>query len=213
MEAFIGLLFLFGIIFAVLKVGGSADHDDSDNNYRPSQQNVKPSVASGHSPQSVQSVRFDAESSKKLPEKRVLIGAAFVTDGDTIRVKNTQIRLFGIDAPELNHPYGKKAKWALHRLCKGETIRAEITDEDQYGRTVARCYLADGRDLSAEMVKIGLAIDWPKYSGGIYKNLETDEVRKRACNWRTRPRWLLARETALARRLPHGLLKKARGSS
>jgi len=122
---------------------------------------------------------FDTGSSQGLEESQTLTGLAWITDGDTITIKKTQIRLFGVDAPELNHPYGKNAKWALHKLCKGQTIRAEITDRDQYGRTVARCYLPDGRDLSAEMVRQGLAIDWPKFSGGVYKKLETADARKR----------------------------------
>ena len=40
-----------------------------------------------------------------------------------------------------------------------------------------RCYLSDGRDLSAEMVKLGLALDWPKFSGGKYRELETSDAR------------------------------------
>ncbi|MFY0661496.1 MAG: thermonuclease family protein [Shimia sp.] len=107
------------------------------------------------------------------------MGSAWITDGDSIWIQNTQIRLFGIDAPELNHPYGIKAKWALHKLCKHQSIRAEVTDVDHYGRTVAKCYLSDGRDLSAEMVKQGLALDWPRYSGRIYQSLETDDTRKK----------------------------------
>lgn len=122
---------------------------------------------------------FDAPSARPLMEKEILTGAAYITDGDTIKIKKTQIRLFGIDAPELNHPYGKKAKWALHTLCKGHMVRAEITEKDEYGRTVARCYLPDGRDLSAEMVKQGMAIDWPKFSGGQYRHLETPDARKK----------------------------------
>lgn len=126
-----------------------------------------------------QPLRFDAGSAKHLHDKRVLTGSAYVTDGDTIKIKNTQVRLFGIDAPELNHPYGKKAKWALYKLCNGQCIRAEIIDEDNHGRTVALCLLPDGRDLSAEMVKQGLAIDWSKFSGGKYRNLETSDARKK----------------------------------
>jgi endonuclease YncB( thermonuclease family) len=122
--------------------------------------------------------RFDEKSSKHLEERRHVTGAAYVTDGDTIKIKKTQIRLFGIDAPELNHPHGRRAKSALIKLCKGQTVRAEITEVDHYGRTVAQCYLADGRDLSAEMVKLGLAIDWPKFSGGKYLSLETPDARK-----------------------------------
>jgi len=88
--------------------------------------------------------------------------------------------LFGIDAPELDHPYGQKAKWALVKICKGQTVRAEILETDAHGRTVAKCYLEDGRDLSSEMVKLGLAIDWPKFSGGKYRHLEVAGARKRS---------------------------------
>jgi len=102
-----------------------------------------------------------------------------VTDGDTITIAGTQIRLFGVDAPELNHPYGQKAKWALVALCKGREIKADVTAVDDYGRTVARCTLPDGRDLSAEMVRQGVAIDWAKYSNGLYRHLEVPDARKK----------------------------------
>jgi micrococcal nuclease len=140
-----------------------------------------PPVPKGSSTQAAAShpAPFDPESARHLAHARVLAGRAWVTDGDTIRIKNTQIRLFGVDAPELNHPHGKNAKWALHRLCKGHTVRAEITDVDDYGRTVARCFLPDGRDLSAEMVKQGLALDWRKYSDGRYRHLEPSDARKK----------------------------------
>ncbi|MEZ5685225.1 MAG: thermonuclease family protein [Paracoccaceae bacterium] len=127
----------------------------------------------------MQTPRFDARSAQHLKKPRVLSGPAWVTDGDTITINKTQIRLFGIDAPELNHPYGVRAKRALMRFCKGQTIRAEVTDEDHHGRTVARCFLPDGRDLSAEMVKLGLALDWPKFSGGKYRGLEVPEARRK----------------------------------
>ncbi|MFS8183071.1 thermonuclease family protein [Pseudovibrio denitrificans] len=122
---------------------------------------------------------FDAKSSVPLPKKTNLQGPAYIVDGDTLVIQKTQIRLFGVDAPEMNHPYGKKAKWALVTLCKGQKVRAEIMEQDDHGRTVARCTLDDGRDLSAEMVKLGLAIDWPKFSGGEYRLLEQPEVRKK----------------------------------
>jgi endonuclease YncB( thermonuclease family) len=102
-----------------------------------------------------------------------------VIDGDSIVIKKVEIRLFGVDAPEFNHPYGKKAKWALLALCKGQKVRAEIVEHDVHGRTVAKCFLPDGRDLSAEMVKLGLAIDWAKFSGGVYRDLEVPDARKK----------------------------------
>lgn len=123
--------------------------------------------------------RFDVARAAPAQARRTVEGKAHVVDGDTLVISQTQIRLFGVDAPELNHPYGKKAKWALVGLCKGQAIRAEISDRDAHGRTVARCFLPDGRDLSAEMVKLGLAIDWPKFSGGKYRTFETLDARRK----------------------------------
>jgi endonuclease YncB( thermonuclease family) len=83
--------------------------------------------------------RFDANHAEQVDELKVVSGGAHVIDGDTIVIKGTQIRLFGIDAPELDHPFGRKAKWTLVSICKGQHVRAEITHHDRYGRTVARC--------------------------------------------------------------------------
>ena len=106
-------------------------------------------------------------------------GRAYIIDGDSLRIGGVEIRLFGVDAPELNHPYGQKAKWALLKLCKGHTIHADVLSEDEYGRCVAKCHLEDGTDVSAEMVRLGLALDWPKFSAGAYKALEVPGVRKK----------------------------------
>lgn len=109
----------------------------------------------------------------------VIEGPAYVVDGDSLVINKTQIRIYGVDAPELHHPYGKKAKWAMVALCKGHQVRAKIVEQDHHGRAVAMCYLPDGRDLSEEMVKLGLALDWPKFSEGDYRMFEPPGVRKR----------------------------------
>lgn len=119
---------------------------------------------------------------QQVPRSRVLNGKCYVEDGDTIYIDGKSIRLFGIDAPEMNHPYGRNAKWAMVKLCKGQRIRAEVLTADHYGRLVARCTLPDGRDLSEELVKQGLAIDWPKFSGGHYRKFETEDARQKL--WR-----------------------------
>jgi len=122
---------------------------------------------------------FDAQKSRSQHPHSQIIGKAYVVDGDTLVINKTQIRLFGIDAPEMNHPFGQKAKWALVSLCKGQVIKAEITELDDYGRAVARCSLEDGTDISAEMVALGLAIDWPKFSGGEYREYEVPDARQK----------------------------------
>ena len=111
-----------------------------------------------------------------------LRGHCYVVDGDTIVINNTNIRLAGIDAPEMDQPYGNTAKWALHKLCKGHVITAEFADHFSYERHVATCYLPDGRDLSSEMVAQGLALDWHRFSGGKYRHLEPEGVRRKL--WR-----------------------------
>ena len=106
-------------------------------------------------------------------------GICYVVDGDTIRIGKHSLRLAGIDAPELDHPWGNKAKWHLVNLCKGKVVKAELDESTSYDRLVATCYLPDGRDLSAEMVSAGYALDWPKFSKGKYASLEPEGIRKK----------------------------------
>lgn len=103
-------------------------------------------------------------------------------DGDTIVISGTHIRLAGIDAPEMDQPWGRKAKSAMIGLCKGQVVSAEHVGGDDYDRFVAKCTLADGTDLSAALVKEGLALDWAKFSGGAYRHLEPEGIRKKL--WR-----------------------------
>lgn len=167
-----GFVILLALVFLlVLLVAGLGRHASNPDQAKRSDSPNTSKASRGTS--------FDPETAKKVPSEQVITGRAYVVDGDTIVIRKTQIRLFGIDAPELNHPYGQKAKWEMVRLCKGKAVRAEITDQDAHGRTVARCYLQDGRDLSAELVKAGLALDWPKFSGGIYRTLEVPGARKK----------------------------------
>lgn len=115
-----------------------------------------------------------------------LKGKCWVVDGDTIVIDHIHIRLAGIDAPELDQPWGKKAKWELVRLCKGHVVTAHVSGELSHNRVVARCLLPDGRDLSRLMVERGLALDWAAYSGGCYRQYEPAEARKRL--WRAAAR-------------------------
>ena len=121
-----------------------------------------------------------------LPVETVLRGRCWVIDGDTIVINKIRLRLAGIDAPELDHPWGRQSKWALVQLYKGQTVTARIKPEVSYDRMVAECFLPDGRDLAAELVRIGLALDWPKFSGGKYRHLEPEGIRGKL--WRAEAR-------------------------
>lgn len=109
-------------------------------------------------------------------------GRCWVIDGDTIAIGEIRIRLAGIDAPELDHPYGRNAKGALIGLCRGQIVTATVTGDLSHDRVVARCALPDGRDLAAELVAMGLALDWSKFSGGCYRHLEPGDARRKL--WR-----------------------------
>lgn len=177
MELFLVVSFFFGVVVVVVR---RRPHRRYHGPQEPQKRDDPTTSALPRPiPAPRQPIGFHARTSRPRSKPLALSGSAWVVDGDTITIQKTQIRLFGIDAPELNHPYGKKAKWALHSLCKGHVVRAEIVGADDYGRTVGRCYLADGRDLSAEMVKLGMALDWAKFSNGTYRALETPDARRK----------------------------------
>ncbi|MGN6803412.1 MAG: thermonuclease family protein [Ginsengibacter sp.] len=92
-----------------------------------------------------------------------------IVDGDTYDIlingnKTRRIRMEGIGAPEKGMPFYKVAKNYLGRLCFKKNIRLAVEGKDLHGRTIAYSYLDDGRELSHEMVKAGLAWYFRKYS-------------------------------------------------
>lgn len=130
----------------------------------------RPSTTSPPRPNSALHPRHDGKEIK---------GRAWVIDGDTIIIRKTKIRLAGIDAPELDQPWGQKAKWEMVHICKGQTITARLNGEVSYDRLVATCHLPDGTDIGGEIVRRGLAIDLPHFSGGRYRHLEPPEARRK----------------------------------
>lgn len=101
-----------------------------------------------------------------------LTGDAIVGDGDSITVAGTKIRIYGIDAPELDqtcsdragsiYACGRLAQRHMQKIAKGK-IRCETVETDQYGREVSICYAGDV-DLGAAMVNAGWARAYLRYS-------------------------------------------------
>jgi len=91
-----------------------------------------------------------------------------ITDGDTLRCNQIRIRLYSIDAPEMNghcregrkcvdgDPYASKDY--LISITRGIVTCTPI-EKDHYGRTVAACKSEQSEDLSCSMVKAGHAIE------------------------------------------------------
>ena len=102
-----------------------------------------------------------------------IVGRASVTDGDTVVIHGTRIRLFGIDAPESaqvcedvagkEYRCGQVAALALSDRIGEAPISCEPRDTDRYGRTVAVCRKG-AEDLNAWMVAQGHAVAFRRYS-------------------------------------------------
>ena len=103
-----------------------------------------------------------------------------VTDGDTIKVmhngKAEKIRLYGIDCPEKNQPFGKKAKWFASNLVFKRLVEVKALNKDRYGRTIAWVYVND-TCLNEELLKTGLAWHYKRYSKEKTLSLLEEEAR------------------------------------
>ena len=91
-----------------------------------------------------------------------------VRDGDSIVVMRggvgVEIRLDGIDCPELAQAFGRKAKSLTSALVFGKAVRLVGKGKDRYGRELAEVFLPDGRSLNRELVSAGSAWWYRKYS-------------------------------------------------
>ena len=93
---------------------------------------------------------------------------ATVVDGDTLRLTDGRlvetVRVWGIDAPEMDQPGGKEARAELARLCGPPApIKLERRGKDARGRTVARVSCG-GEDAGLAMIVAGLAWAYTRFS-------------------------------------------------
>ncbi|MBB3385998.1 MULTISPECIES: thermonuclease family protein [unclassified Rhizobium] len=116
-----------------------------------------------------------------------LVGRASVIDGDTIEIQGARIRLQGIDAPESwqicvdqadrKYQCGRAAALALDAwLARSRPTRCTPSGHDRYRRTVATCFRADGAEVNRWLVQSGYAVDWPKYSHGLYQEAQYEAM-------------------------------------
>ncbi len=100
-------------------------------------------------------------------------GRAVVLDGDTLEVGHLRIRLFGIDAPELDQtcwttdgeawPCGIVARDRIAGLVADTEVGCQPRERDNYGRLIARCSVG-GQDLGATLIAEGLAWAYLRFS-------------------------------------------------
>jgi endonuclease YncB( thermonuclease family) len=90
-------------------------------------------------------------------------------DGDTLRSGDIEVRLYGIDAPELDQtcagpdqkewPCGRMAQGKLKSLIGRYAVDCTPRAKDRFGRVVAVCRTSKVPDLGEALVREGLAIN------------------------------------------------------
>jgi endonuclease YncB( thermonuclease family) len=112
-----------------------------------------------------------------------------VTDGDTVWVRPAsggppqQVRLEGIDAPEICQAFGRESQGALAQYVLNRKVVVNSRAEDDYGRTVARIKLGRA-DVGRWMVSHGYAWSY-RFRGdaGPYRRQEARAREQRLGLW------------------------------
>jgi endonuclease YncB( thermonuclease family) len=127
---------------------------------------------------------------KQLANKTFVAKVIGVTDGDTMEIlyqqKPVKIRLAHIDAPEKrkSQPYSSNAKKALSDLCFGQQVTVHAQKPDRYGRLIAVVVNEKKQIVNQEMVKLGMAWHFKKYSHEpIYDSLENVARKNKTGLW------------------------------
>jgi endonuclease YncB( thermonuclease family) len=133
------------------------------------------------------------------PPQGEITGVAEAIDGDSLRISGQELRLRGIDAPELTQvctvsnredPCGRNARAALRRLTGSGLVTCLVNGKDRYGRGLARCRVR-GIDINAAMVREGHAIAFGEHQDeeaearAAYRGLWAGTFEKPA-DWRRR---------------------------
>ncbi|GGC73287.1 thermonuclease family protein [Chelatococcus reniformis] len=98
-------------------------------------------------------------------------GRAYAIDGDSLRLGQRDIRLLGIDAPELHqscdrygerYECGRLARSELAALLARGPANCHGEGSDKYGRVLAVCQIG-GEDVNAALVRGGAAVSYGRY--------------------------------------------------
>lgn len=143
---------------------GRVDLSGCHQDARSGKKHCHPERAQANAP------KFDPLKPPRAGDEGVFYGPLLrVQDGDTFEAKvqgvAMEFRLAEVDAPELQQPYGAKAKQELLALVGGRSLVIMPFDTDRYGRTVAHVW-AGGVHVNAELVKRGAAWFYDAYSRG-----------------------------------------------
>ena len=103
---------------------------------------------------------FNPDKPPHAGDEGVLYGPAVrPIDGDTLIVKiqgaAMTFRLSGIDAPEIDQPFGNEARKELASILGNQSCVMQVVEADAYGRTVVHLWIAD-LYVNGEMMRRGM---------------------------------------------------------
>lgn len=119
--------------------------------------------------------RLLVEYRRELPKGAELAGSlSGVPDSDVLLLKAAdgrehRIRLNGIDAPELQQPFGRESQELVQQLLRGRVLRVVTQGEDRAGQIIGDVYvrLSEGqaeRLLNVELVERGWAWHFVRFA-------------------------------------------------
>jgi micrococcal nuclease len=116
-------------------------------------------------------------------EKQLEAKIIRILDGDTVEMLYDQLpiklRLEHIDAPEKRgkQPFGNRAKQTLSDLCFEQVVTIHSDGKfDRNGRLIGVIFNKEGLNVNKEMVRLGMAWHFKKYSD----DMSYDELEKEA---------------------------------
>jgi endonuclease YncB( thermonuclease family) len=91
-----------------------------------------------------------------------------IFDGDALLIEDkpgnqTEIKLEGIDAPELKQEHGPESAAALSKLVLDQSVKVQWSAKDKFERPLAQVFL-DDKHINLEMLKLGMAWHFKRYN-------------------------------------------------
>jgi endonuclease YncB( thermonuclease family) len=126
-----------------------------------------------------------------LEDAELAPGGVTVIDGDSLREGKTEIRLYGIDAPEYRQACldqnkksfacGKRAADELRGLVAIGELKCRSSSIDRYGRSISSCKIGT-LDINREMVLRGWAVAFIQF-GSDYVPVELQARKEKRGLW------------------------------
>lgn len=131
-----------------------------------------------------------AQSSRQFSSLGVgetFVGVVTIADADTIKIGGQRIRLWGIDAPEIDQACtgrsaGILAAHALVLVADSRQVQCEVRMRPNQNRAVASCSVGT-TDLAGAMVDRGWAWEDMRFSDGRYTHREERARAQRLGIW------------------------------